>query len=354
MRYENADLVVVGGGLPGVLAAREGVRRGLSVVLVDRGRPGLSRHALTGSCLRVVQPTSNRVAVARRALESWAGFEDEAGVKLIDRGDACDVARSERIDELEGALTEHAIPYQRLKRSRWPQLKLPEEIHALQTTAARLDVTAAWAAAWPLAQRAGVRCFADTEIRFLDLEYDRLTAVGSDTAFRGKALLCTAAGLLPDLPVKRVTQQWESSPDALDCPHLYFHFGGTPVQVVVGGGYRLSRQRQEAREAIDPAESARLREFLQRWLPAAPPVAQPELFSSELTDDGRWLVGRHTFREDLVVLAGLGDAGPQLAPGLAPLALDVAQGVGPDPFPLVVKPVERAESSSPGDRSPSL
>jgi hypothetical protein len=153
--------------------------------------------------------------------------------------------------------------------------------------------------------------------------------------------------------VKRVTQQWESSPEGLDCPHLYFHFGGTPVQVVVGGGFRLSRQRQEAREAVDPGESARLREFLQRWLPAAPPVAQPELFVSELTEDGRWLLGRHSFREDLVVLAGMGDLGPQLAPGLAPLAVSVAQGAVADPFPLVVKPAERAESSSPGGRSPS-
>lgn len=353
MRYENADLVVVGGGLPGVLAAREAVRRGLSVVLVDRGRPGPSRHAVTGSCLRLVSAQSARVGVARQALESWARFEDEAGVKLLEPGEAADVARSARVDGLEGPLTEHAIPYQRLERSRWPELKLPEEIHALVTTAVRVDVTAAWAASWPLAQRAGVRCFADTEIRFLDLEYDRLTAVGADTAFRGKALLCTASNLLPDLPVRQVTQQWESSPDPLGCPHLYFHFGGTPVQVVVGDGYRFSRLRHEARDAVDPAETDRLQEFLQRWLPAAPPAGNPELFPSELTEDGRWLLGRHSFRDDLVVLAGLGDLGPQLAPGLAPLAIDVAQNVGPDPFPLVVKPAVSAESSSPGGHSPS-
>lgn len=353
MRYENADLIVVGGGLPGVLAAREGVRRGLTVVLVDRRRPGPSRHAVTGSCLRLVHGDSARVALARQATENWSRFEKDAGLQLVEPGEACDVASWTRVDELEGPLTDHAIPCERLKRSRWPELKLPEEVQALATTALRVDVTAAWEASWPLAQHAGVRCFADTDIRFLDLEYDRLTAVGADTAFRGKALLCTAAGLLSDLPVRRVTQQWESSPDPLGCPHLFFHFSGTPVQVVAGEGYRLSRQRKDASAGVDPEESDRLREFLARWLPAASAPGNPQLFASEQTEDGRWLLGRHSFREDLVVLAGLGDLGPQLAPGLAPLALDVVMGTRADPFPLVKKSAVSAESSSASGRSPS-
>lgn len=345
MRYENADLIVVGGGLPGVLASLEAVRRGLSVVLVDRGRPGPSRYAVTGSCLRLVHDEPALVAVARRALEAWFRFEDEAGVRLVKPGETCAVAPSDRVDEMVGPLTEHAIPFERLKRSRWPALKLPEEVHALTTTALQVDVTAAWEAAWALAQKAGVRCFADTEIRFLDLEYDRLTAVGQDTAFRGQAMLCTAAELLKDLPVQHVAQQWESSPDPVDVPHLYFHFKGTPVQLVVADGYRISRRRTEARATVDPAESMRLMEFLGRWLPTAPPAGNPELFTSEQG----LLLGRHGFREDLVVWAGWEDEGPQLAPGLAPLAVQVVQGAIADPFPLI----RRAESSSPGGRSPS-
>ncbi len=348
MRYENADLVVVGGGLPGVLAALEAVRRGLSVVLVDRGRPGPSRYTVTGSVLRLVHDESARVAVARRALEAWPHFEDDAGVQLLQPGEACDVATSERVDELEGRLAEHAVPFQRLKRSRWPALKLPDQVHALLTTAVKVDVTAAWEASWALAQRAGVRCFADTNLGFLDLEYDRLTAVGQDTAFRGKGMLCTAPGLLPNLPVQNVAQQWESSPHLVDVPHLYFHFKGTPVQLVVGEGYRISRRRTEAREAVDPAESMRLKEFLDRWLPGAPPPGNPELFTSQQG----LVLGRHSFREDLVVWAGGEDEGPQMAPGLAPLAVQVVQGAIPDPFPLV-KPAPHAESSSPDGRSPS-
>jgi sarcosine oxidase len=79
------DIVVVGGGLLGLAAARALARRGREVVLLERDEVGTVDGGSKGSCriFRLGYTDPVYVALARRARGYWPPVEDECGQRLL-------------------------------------------------------------------------------------------------------------------------------------------------------------------------------------------------------------------------------------------------------------------------------
>jgi sarcosine oxidase len=79
------DVVVVGGGLLGLAAARALARRGREVVLLERDEVGTVDGGSKGSCriFRLGYTDPVYVALARRARGYWPPVEDECGQRLL-------------------------------------------------------------------------------------------------------------------------------------------------------------------------------------------------------------------------------------------------------------------------------
>ncbi|MCP2342239.1 TIGR03364 family FAD-dependent oxidoreductase [Actinomadura rupiterrae] len=93
-RLDQADLVVVGAGIVGLAHAVEGVRRGLSVVVVERDdRPvGASVRNFGYVCLTA--QTATALEYATTARQTWLQLAEQAGLWVRDSG-AVVVARAE-------------------------------------------------------------------------------------------------------------------------------------------------------------------------------------------------------------------------------------------------------------------
>ena len=79
------DVVVVGGGLLGLAAARALARRGREVALLERDEVGAADGGSKGSCriFRLGYTDPVYVGLARRAREYWRPVEDECGQRLL-------------------------------------------------------------------------------------------------------------------------------------------------------------------------------------------------------------------------------------------------------------------------------
>ncbi|MGE0495152.1 MAG: FAD-dependent oxidoreductase [Vulcanimicrobiota bacterium] len=305
MRYERADLIVVGGGLVGSLAARAAVARGLTVRVIDEGRPRLL-EPVTYHC---AYDEADLVRWLEPSLSVWQEF-DSARYPL-------DLQAFERLEvgpELGGlrAALElggeaHRVLDSEEANRTYRYLRLPEGWTAIRMVrAGRLNSPQLLAHLWE--NLAGVH--SDTQVRFIDFEHESPTAVSYEVAFRGRYLLVAAgqatAGLLGlDLPggVER---------------RAVFFGGGEPLY----GGARLEKNWEfepgdQGFELVGPDQE--MPEELRRL---APSLFAHRLGQRQTQEQERPYLGELDFRSDIGGYTALGAGHRGLAPQLAEVAIE--------------------------------
>jgi glycine/D-amino acid oxidase-like deaminating enzyme len=75
----HADVVVIGGGIIGVFAAYYMARRGLSVVLVEKGRIGAEQSSRNWGWCRQQNRDARELPMATKSLELWERFTADTG-----------------------------------------------------------------------------------------------------------------------------------------------------------------------------------------------------------------------------------------------------------------------------------
>lgn len=363
MRYETADLVVVGGGIMGACVAWQAARRKLSVILVEQFRPGHRQGSSHGESriIRYAYPEQDYVSLMRDAYRAWAELSDESqdsglyvrsgGLDLGARDDAYLAA-------CRAAMDEQSVPYEVLDaagvRSRFPQFTPGREVLGVfQPDAGLIAADRALAAAWRVSERRGVRAFVDRKVDYLDLEYDRPTAVTPDIAFRGRAMVVSAGPwlgkLMPELaPALKVTRQqyglFRPTEPALFEPGRFpvyivqdeegMFYGLPPlgregVKVAEHGGGPVVDPDAKRPARPDPKEMRRLQDFLRRWIPdAAGEFLHGEICHYTNTPDTDFLLAPSGLRSDVVVAGGFSGHGFKFAPLVGRLAVGLASGEG--------------------------
>ena len=359
IRFERADLVIVGGGLLGCWAALQAQRRGLSCVLVDASLPdgssGLSAQAVPPLRWSATPPPLWRLK--SQALKAYLTLEKELGLTLVEPSQhwALAPAQSAQWQQMVELLETHNLPYEPLTPSqaggRLPQLQPHEEVWAAVERIWEWQEVALRLVLWKELRKRGVKCFGDTPIERLDLEYDQPTALSQDLAFRGRHLwLATGKSsldLAPQFPSGLENRSHHQvcfatppeRPNLAPLPHLTALFANHSTHLVnqrQTSRFTLNRLRQGTVPDTDADREREAAEiFRARWLPGylqecpGPPV---EEFANEVqqSPDGLPWVGSHPWREDVLLTAGLGVDYAWLAPPMSELGLDLLQGLSQD------------------------
>ncbi|MCA9791697.1 MAG: hypothetical protein KC910_07865 [Candidatus Eremiobacteraeota bacterium] len=309
MRYERADLIVVGGGLVGCLAARAAVARGLTVRLVDEGRPRLL-EPITYHC---ALETGELVSWLDPSLTTWQSFDsaryplDQQTFERLEVGP--ELADLRQALELGGQA--HQVMDSEETNRTFRYLRLPEQWTAVRMArAGRLSSPQLLTHLWE--NLAGVH--SDCQIRFLDLEHESPTAVSYEVAFRGRYLLVAAGdatgGLLGlELP-GRVNRK------------AVYYGGGEPSF----GGVRLEQTWEfepgdQGFELLGP--DAEPPKQLRRL---APGLFDYRLGERQISEVQRPYLGGLDFRSDIFGYTSLGSRHRVLAPRLAEVAIETLLG----------------------------
>ena len=95
----DADVVVIGGGVMGTAAARSLAERGRSTVLLERSSIGHDRGSSGGPTriFRLAYPDPFYVDLTRRALERWRELEERAGESLLITTGGIDAGEASRV-----------------------------------------------------------------------------------------------------------------------------------------------------------------------------------------------------------------------------------------------------------------
>ena len=330
-----SSAVVVGAGVFGVSTARELVRRGWDVRVVEQYAAGNARSA-SGGDTRLMRFSHGDVEwytlMARRALDLWRALEAETGVQVFEpvglawfeTGDDDFTRRSEATLRRLGIACERLTPEE--SRRLYPSLGGDD----LRSTLYEPEAGVLWA-------RAATRLLA----RGLTIEVGRAAPAAAPEA----DVVLWACGawlpkLFPELVDQRISRRdvffagvdgtWSGTPGFCDYAGPYYGHGEL-------GGLGLKFAWDGPGAEVDPDELERLpdgeserlaREYLARRFPAlaGAPVVGARVCQYDLTADTHFLFDRHPEREGWWLLGGGSGHGFKHGPALAEYVADCLEG----------------------------
>lgn len=320
------DVAVIGGGAMGVATAYSAVRRGASVAMLERFRPGHDRGSSHGRSrvFRLAYPHSRYIELAQRALVLWRALEDDVGVALLARTGGIDHGPPERVQPIATALERAGVRARALSPAeaaeRWPAMRFDQSV-LHQPDAGRLDADATVLALHRRARELGVEGLYDEpahELRpregSVDVVTDRRTvragvAVVAAGAWAPSLLRDQAfAPMLPTLAVTQEQPAYFPVRDEDGWPSFIHHGAGVGTTLehdnyglfTPGLGLKVGEHGTgpvvdpDDRPAADPAGLRRLEAYVAEWLPGAQATATTVdtcLYTS--TPDEQFVLARH-------------------------------------------------------------
>lgn len=357
-------VVVVGAGVMGSAAAWALARRGVAVTLIERFEAGHDRGSSHGASrvFRLAYPAPLYSALARTALAGWRAIEEEAATQLLTRTGGIDLGDPGPLDGIASVLRSIEAPFEFLSAAdastRWPGMRIEGEV-LYQPDSGVLDADACVAA---FQQRAAAH---DAELRFNEQvialrPHPGHVGVETSTQEIDADIVVVTAGAwvtslldgIARLPPLRITQEQPAyfrplDPDAEWPVFIHRSAPGTgPTQLEGMGAYGLHTPGHgmkvgehgtgpivdpDQRPEPDQAGVARLRRYVERWLPGLDP--EPASVISCLyttTPDDHFAIGRVG---RVVVGSPCSGHGFKFAPAIGELLAGVATGTQDVPAP---------------------
>ena len=253
----SADVVVIGGGIIGCAAAYFLAKRGLSVVVLEKGRVGGEQSSRNWGWCRQQMRDTREIPLIKESLALWGGLNEEIGAETGFRRtgliyvtkDAAELARWE-------AWLEQARPYQlhsRLLSGAEAQAMMPgcEEkwLGGLHTPSdGRAEPAKAAPALAMAARRLGVTLHQGCAARGIETEAGAVATVVSELGVvRARAVLCAGGAWtslfcrrhgidLPQLSVRASVLRTAPAPEVLAAPVSSPGFG---MRRRLDGGYTV-------------------------------------------------------------------------------------------------------------------
>jgi sarcosine oxidase len=349
-----ADVVVVGGGIMGSVAAWQLASRGADTVLLERFEPGHVRGASHGASriFRFAYPDPLYAQLAVQALPGWRDIEAAAGVGLLAVTGGVDHGVDAATCAVAGALEVAGVPGRWLDPAeaarRWPGLRFDGPV-LFHPASGRLDADAAVAALHKLAVAAGAGVH--HHVRVTGIGDGEVVTEAGDTYRCRQVVVCAGAwterllGERVQLPPLQVTQEqplhFAARSDA-EWPTFIHHRGQDAAPFAFAYGVRTPGEGikvgfHHAGPECDPdardfaPETQRLNvllDYIRGWVPGVDAEAWTPItctYTSTPTED---------FVIDavgsLVVAAGFSGHGFKFAPVVGSMLADLALG-GPRP-----------------------
>jgi sarcosine oxidase subunit beta len=182
----DADVIVVGGGVMGLSIALETARRGKSVMLFEKRYPGAGASGRSGAILRQHYSNPLTVAMARDGLRTYSDFEKRAGgpcgfrkvgcLILADARDRAALEGNVRLMQEAGCRAELLRPQE--IRTIAPMVSVPDDVlGAWEPDAGYCDPVTTLATLTAACEAAGVRLHSDTRVTRLRTNETRVTGV---------------------------------------------------------------------------------------------------------------------------------------------------------------------------------
>lgn len=353
------DTIIVGGGMAGLSAAHELVRRGAEVLLLEQFGLGHERGSSAGPSriFRLSQPLPEYARMASRSLHLWKAFEADYGTQLywptglLDLG----VAGTPELAGIQANLAEQGEDYDLLGADelakRFPQWRPGDDWQAVYSPAAGilnpsliLELLAA------MCRVLGATLLERTPALHLDLSDPGAPQVHTRQGVFTAGKLVVAAGawlgtLVPELrPYFRVTQEQVSffrphAPDLFalgrfpmfihwQLPEVYgfplFQLPGVKVgQHVSGPEVNPDARDFKPQEALE----AQMHGFLARHLPqAAGPLMQTKTCLYTSTRRGDFVYDTHPASEQVLLVSACSGAGFKFLPVHGEIVADWCAG----------------------------
>src|SRR4030042_3585224 len=137
MRNNNADIIVVGGGVMGCATAYQLAKDGVHVLLLEQFAIGNRQGSAQGASrlFRLAHTSTDFVELARAAHALWRELENESGERLMQQVDGIDLGTPDALEDFRTTLHAANVSFETLERDeimrRFPHFALPEEVLGL-------------------------------------------------------------------------------------------------------------------------------------------------------------------------------------------------------------------------------
>jgi sarcosine oxidase len=365
---EEADVIVVGGGVMGLSAAWWAATSGQRVVVLERFEQGHVRGASHGGerifRYGYADPIYVRLAVA--ADEGWARLEHDAGAPLIDRFGCIDVGDLAEMTAIADACASEGVAVEWLEAdaaaARWPGFRFDGPV-LLQPRAGRARAAATLAALARVAEQAGATLRFECPVHeIVDAGAGGVTVAVHGSTLRAPVAVVAAgawandlAGHLVALPPITVTCEQVAFfgprsagpwPSFIERGPSTMYGLPSPDGTVKVGQHHTGPVTTGDTRSFDRDELAlkRVSHWVSQWLPGLDPTvvaATTCLYASTPSED--FVIDRVG---NVVVAAGFSGHGFKFAPEIGRLLASMATGApGPGaPFSLDA----RRDASGPG------
>ncbi len=311
----ESDVVVIGAGVMGAATARELVRTGASVTLLEQFRVGHHRGSSHGRSriFRLSYPDPMYVAMAQESLALWCRAEEQTGATLLTVTGGLDAG--EGIEANAEALRQCGVDFRMIRggeaADHWPQVNLRDHSTVLfQYDAGIIHAERAVETFVASAVEGGAKLYEETRVDGMEQDENGVVVSAGGHAFRAAVAVVTAgawsrpllarAGIELDVVPTRETVAYFSLHEP--SPPTLVEWGAPAVYALPSPGHGIKAGEHVAGPAADPELDGEVDqgavERLSFWVRDRFPSANPFPIDAETclytnTHDQHFVLERH-------------------------------------------------------------